>query len=187
MRYFFRRRIPGFERVLIIESGSRYLVEELLPGIYEHHRAKLRRLDLVTCYAGQPKGFSELTGDLYRVTDYPNRAARKQLYRRLAANRYSVACIVCSGEPIMTKWKWVLAARLPAKIFILNENCDYFWLDYSNWKTIRHFVLFRAGLSGAGAVRTLARLALLPLTMLYLVLYAAAVHGMAAWRRKAHS
>lgn len=83
----------------------------------------------------------------------------------------------------MTKWKWVIAARLPAKVFVLNENGDYFWLDYSQWRVIRHFVLFRAGLSGAGAVRTLARLALFPFTILYLLLYAAAVH----LRRKVHA
>jgi hypothetical protein len=69
----------------------------------------------------------------------------------------------------------------------LNENGDYFWFDYSNWPIIRHFVLFRAGLSGAGAVRTLVRLLLFPLTLLYLVLYAAVVHTRAAIRRKAHS
>jgi hypothetical protein len=183
----FRRRIPDFERVLLIESGSRYLMDDLLPGVYSHHASKLRRLDVVTCYAGTPKGFRDDTGTIYRVTDYPNPAARRQLYRILAENRYSVCCLICSGEPIMTKWKWVLAARLPVKVFVLNENGDYFWLDYSNWKTIRHFVLFRAGLSGAGAVRTLVRLALLPLTLAYLVLYAAVVHTQAAFRRKAHS
>ena len=76
----------------------------------------------------------------------------------------------------MTKWKWVLAARLPAKIFILNENGDYFWLDRGHLTTIRQFVLFRAGLTGAGAVRTLARLVSFPFTLLYLILYALTVH-----------
>jgi hypothetical protein len=76
----------------------------------------------------------------------------------------------------MTKWKWVIAARLPAKFFILNENGDYFWLDYGHWALIRHFALYRAGLAGAGAVRTLARLALFPFTLLFLLCYAAAVH-----------
>jgi hypothetical protein len=182
VRYFFRRRIPDFERVVVIESGSRYLVEDLLPGLYESHAGKLERLDLVTCYAGKPRTFRAERGAIYRVTDYPNPAARKQLYRLLGENRYTIAGVVCSGEPIMTKWKWVLGARLPAKIFVLNENGDYFWLDYGNWRTIRHFILFRAGLSGAGAVRTLVRLAFLPFTVSYLVLYAAAVHTRAAIR-----
>jgi thiosulfate reductase cytochrome b subunit len=37
-------------------------------------------------------------------------------------------------------------------------------------------VLFRAGLAGAGAVRTLARFFLFPFTLLYLLLYATTVH-----------
>jgi len=36
----------------------------------------------------------------------------------------------------MTKWKWWLAAHLRAKVCILNENGDYFYLDYSNWRTV---------------------------------------------------
>ena len=84
--------------------------------------------------------------------------------------------IICSDEPIMAKWKWVLAARLPGKVFILNENGDYFWLDRGHLSNVRHFILFRAGLTGAGAVRTLARLALFPFTLLYLILYAATIH-----------
>src|SRR5260370_25421072 len=73
----------------------------------------------------------------------------------------------------MTKWKWMLAARLPGKVFVLNENGDYFWLDRGHLSNIRHFILFRAGLTGAGAVRTLARLVLFPFTFLYLILFSA--------------
>ena len=72
---------------------------------------------------------------------------------------------------------------LPAKVFVLNENGDTFWLDYTHFGVIRHFVLFRAGLAGAGAVRTLARVFLFPFTLLYLLLYAATVHSRRALRR----
>ena len=61
-------------------------------------------------------------------------------------------------------------------MLIVNENGDYFWLDRGNWRIIRRFVLFRSGLSGAGAVRTLARLAAFPFTLTYLMLYTAWVH-----------
>jgi hypothetical protein len=134
------------------------------------------RADLVTCYAGLPTHFRADLGAVYRVTDYSGSSARKRLYAELAAQRYNVIGIVCSAEPIMTKWKWMLAARLSAKLFILNENGDYFWFDRGHISSIRHFVLFRAGLTGAGAIRTLARLALFPFTLLYLILYAATVH-----------
>jgi hypothetical protein len=84
----------------------------------------------------------------------------------------------------MTKWKWVLALRIPAKVFVVNENGDYFWLDRQHLGVIRRFVLLRSGLAGAGAVRTLARLFLFPFTLLYLLLYAATVHARRALRRE---
>lgn len=180
MRYFFRTHIPPFRRVLLIESGSRHLYEEMLPGIFEHHGPETE-VDLVTCFAGEPQNFRG--GRVWRVYEYQGRAARKRLYRELEARNYDIVGIICAGEPVMTKWKWVLAARLPAKVIVLNENGDYFWLDRSNLKTIRHFILFRAGLSGAGAVETLFRLALFPFTLLYLISFAAYIH----LRRKARA
>jgi hypothetical protein len=134
------------------------------------------KADLITCYAGLPQNFLPERGAVYRVTDYPNSRARKKLYSLLAANGYAVVGIICSADPIMAKWKWVLAARLPGKVFILNENGDYFWVDRGHLSNIRHFILFRAGLTGAGAVRTLVRLALFPFTLIYLILYAATIH-----------
>ena len=48
--------------------------------------------------------------------------------------------------------------------------------DRANWRTIRHFVLFRAGLTGGDAVRTISQVLLFPLTLAYLLVYAAAIH-----------
>jgi hypothetical protein len=107
----------------------------------------------------------------------------RRLFAELSARRYAVMGIICSGEPILAKWKWVLAARLPAKVIVINENGDYFWFDYSNWRIIGYFALLRAGLAGPGAVRGVARLALFPFTLLYLLLYAAAVHLRRGCRR----
>jgi hypothetical protein len=39
-----------------------------------------------------------------------------------------------------------------------------------------HFILFRAGLTGAAAIPTIARLLFFPLSLAYLLLYAAFVH-----------
>lgn len=174
MRHFFSRAFPSFSRVLLIESGNRELFENLLPLLYGNHPGMA--CDLVTCYAGVPTNFREDQGAVYRVTDYPAGSARQRLYKELSGKRYTVVGIICSAEPIMTKWKWMLAARLPAKVFILNENGDYFWFDYGHWSHIRYFVLFRAGLTGSGAVRTIARVVLFPFTLLYLILYALTVH-----------
>lgn len=182
MRYFFTRGDPpAVERILLVESGSRDLLEGIISGIRQTY-GETTPVDLLTCYSGLPEGFDPETTTIYRVTDYRGRAARKRLFRELAQNNYGIVGMICSAEPIMTKWKWVAALRLPAKVFVLNENGDYFWLDYAHWATIRHFVLFRAGLAGADAVRTLARFFLFPLTLLYLLLYASIVHSKRALR-----
>ncbi len=175
VRYFFTRRAPRVTRILLIESGSRGLLEGLIGGLRQTYGNEIF-IDLVTCYPGVPSGFQLENTKVYRVSDYRGAEARSGLYRELAQNRYSVVGMICSAEPVMTKWKWVLAARLPAKVFILNENGDYFWFDWGHWSVIRHFALFRAGLAGAGAVRTLARLALFPFTLLFLLAYAGMVH-----------
>lgn len=182
VRRFLSRQIPKIERIVLVESGSRYLYDNLLPVLYRNGGTAVR-IDLVTCYAGLPTEFLESQGRVYRIADYPGRAGRSNLFRELAANQYTVLGMICSGEPIMTKWKWALAANVPAKVFILNENGDYFWLDRANWRMAMHFLAFRSGLSGAGAVTTLARIAVFPFTLLYLLLFAAIVHI----RRKVHA
>ena len=174
MRHFFTKSIPAFSRVLLIESGSRELFENLLPVLYRNYPEMA--CDLVTCYAGTPKNFRSDQGVVYRVADYPDSHSRQRLYQELRANSYAILGVICSAEPIMTKWKWALAARLPGKVFVLNENGDYFWLDHGHLTQIRYFILFRAGLTGSGAVRTLARVVLFPFSLLYLILYAITVH-----------
>ena len=165
-----------------MESGSRQLFEDLLPGLYGIYGDEMR-LDLVTCYAGLPRSFRESQGTVYRTAEYSGADGRKRLYAQLRNQGYDVVGIICAAEPIMTKWKWMIAWKAPAKLFILNENGDYFWVDRGQWKTVRHFILYRAGLSGAGAVATLFRLAMFPLTLIYLLLFAATVH----LRRKARA
>ena len=182
MRYFLSRRIPEPSSILLVESGSRGLLESLIPNLRETWSDDIF-IDLVTCYAKPPEGFRPENTRIYRVTDYRGREARRRLYRELSQNRYSHVGIVCSGEPLMTKWKWVLALRIPAKVFIINENADYFWLDRGHVGTLREFVLLRSGLAGAGAVRTLARVFSFPFTFAYLLLYATIVHARRALRR----
>ncbi len=172
MRHFFRRGHPPFTRVLLIESGSRRLFVDLIAGLHETYGEQIE-LDLVTCFAGVPEGFE---GNVYRVTAYSGPEGRKRLYSELAARHYPIVGMICSGESIMTKWKWMLAARLPAKVFVLNENSDYFWLDWGHWRVMAHFALFRIGLTGAAAVPAIARLLFFPVTLAYLLLYAGVVH-----------
>jgi len=171
VRYFLRRRQPQVSRILLVESGSRHLVERVLPGLRRTYGDSIP-IDLATCFPGAPEGIDAV----HRVTEHRGPGGRRKFYRALAARRYSIMGIVCSAEPIMTKWKWALAARLPVKVFAINENGDYFWLDRGHWRAILHFALFRAGLTGSGAARTLGRLLVFPFTLSYLLLYASTVH-----------
>jgi hypothetical protein len=175
MRYFLSKQHPDVSRILLVESGSRHLLERLVPLLRQQYGEDVP-IDLATCYAGLPAGLPPESSTVYHVSNYRGRTGRKRLYRELRSRPPSILVVVCSGEPIMTKWKWVLAARLPAKVLVLNENGDYFWLDRGNWRIVRHFVAYRAGLSGAEAVRTITRVVLFPFTFVYLLLYAAAIH-----------
>jgi hypothetical protein len=161
--------------MLLVESGSRSLLDRFLPGLNAQFGDALT-VDIVTCYPGEPEGFCHDRARIYRVHDYPDRRSRSRLYRELRDNGYDVIGILCTAEPIMTKWKWALAFLAPAKLFILNENGDWFWFDYSQWRIMVHFVAFRAGLTGMNAVLTPLRLLVLPATVGYLLLYAAWVH-----------
>jgi uncharacterized Fe-S cluster-containing radical SAM superfamily protein len=181
MRYFLSRRIPHADAILLIESGSRHLLETVVPGLRQTWGEDVA-IDLVTCYARLPQGFPENTR-VYRTSDFRGREGRGKLYRQLAKNRYALVGMICSGEPILMKWKWAIALRIPAKVFLINENGDYFWLDRGHFDLIRQIVLLRSGLAGAGAVRTLARILSFPFTLTFLVLYATAVHARRALRR----
>jgi hypothetical protein len=179
VRYFLTGRLPDVTAILLIESGSRGLIEGVISGL----RETFIYIDLVTCYASLPEGFNAERTRVYRVSDYRGRQGRKRMYRELKANRYALQGMICSGEVVMAKWKWAIGLRIPAKIFIINENGDYFWLDRTHLRTIRQFVLLRAGLAGSGAVRTLVRVFSFPFTLLYLLLYASVVHTRRALRR----
>lgn len=181
MRYILTGRQPRPSAILLVESGSRGLLEGLITGLRRTWGQGIF-IDLVTCYSTLPRGFEPEHTRVYRVSDYRGRKRRRQLYRELARNNYTQMGIVCSNEPVMLKWKWALALRLRAKVFVVNENGDYFWLDRTHLSTIRQFVIFRAGLAGSGAVRTLVRVASFPFTLAYLLLYAMAVHALRACR-----
>ena len=181
MRYLLTGRQPEPKAILLVESGSRGILERMLPPLRQSWGAGIP-IDLVSCFATLPKGFPPQTR-LYRVADYRGPEGRGKLYRELAGNGYSHVGMVCSAEPLMTKWKWMLAWRLPAKVFVINENADYFWLDRLHFSNIWAFVLLRTGLAGSGAVRILAQLFSFPFTFVYLLLYAASVHTRRAFRK----
>jgi hypothetical protein len=184
VRYFLSRREPPPTRVLLIESGSRSLIEGLIPHLSTSWARDIP-IDLVTCYGGLSAGFGPETV-VYRVTDYNSPGGHKELVRQLRTLNYSFVGMICSGEPVMTKWKWLIVLRLPAKVFIINENGDYFWMNREHAASIRQFSLVRLGLSGEGSLRTLGRLLIFPFSLLYLLLYAFAAHSGRTLRQLLH-
>ena len=181
MRYFLNCRMPEVRSILLVESGARSLVEGLLPHLRATWGGRAR-IDVVSCFPGLPRGFEAETTRVYRVSDYRGRAASRAFYRELTANGYSHMGVICSGEPLMARWKWALGWQIPAKVFIINENGDYFWLERTQFRILRKFALQRTGLAGAGAVRMLASAIAFPFTLLYLLLYAGVQHTRRALR-----
>ena len=80
VRYFLRRRQPQVSRILLVESGSRHLIEQVLPGLRRTYGESIP-IDLATCFAGAPEGIDAV----YRFADHRGRDGRRKLYRALAA------------------------------------------------------------------------------------------------------
>lgn len=176
MDLFFSRRIPNLTKVVLVESGPRPLFDGFVGDLYEMHGQNIQ-IDLVTCYTGHPQGFRQQNGAIYRVQDYRGWDGAKQLARLLRSKGPSVLGIICAGVPVMAKWKWLLLVALRAKVFVMNENGDYFWVDYSNWKVILHFMAFRAGMAGDNGIWLPLRMLVFPFGLAYFAAYAAWLHG----------
>jgi hypothetical protein len=172
VRYFFRRRVPPIGRVLLVESGDRAIAERLVPVMRRNHGEQIV-FDVLTCYPGAPAGVS---GDavVFRTPDYPDRRA---LLSKLRQRRPDVIAIICSGEPILFKWKLAVALLVRAKVFIVNENADYFPLEYTNARLLMQLGLDRAGLAGPPAARNIAGILCFPFSLAFLLAYAAWAHA----------
>ena len=99
MRYFFRRHFPTGTRLLLIESGSRHLIEAVIPSLRSLFGEDLE-IDLVTCYPGVPKG---VNGRILRVTDYGGAAGRAKLWKDLSDREYPIAGLICSAGSVQLK------------------------------------------------------------------------------------
>lgn len=147
------------------------MLEKLLPAL--PHIFGNVEIDIVTCFAGEPR---DVNGTVFNIHKYGGPSGRDRLFADLNSRSYRLAGILSTGEPIMTKWKWWLAYKLPVKVFVINENADFFWCDWGHARVVRNFALMRVGFSGTSAVPAIARLIFLPITATFLLSYAAAVH-----------
>ncbi|HEY3836264.1 MAG TPA: hypothetical protein VGL72_06815 [Bryobacteraceae bacterium] len=175
MRYFWDiYNFPEKSRILLVESGTRELLEKAIPTIRTFWDGKTPPIDLFTCFGGVPEGIGD-DGEIFRVADYPG-PERKKLLRELKSRGYAVMCVVCSEEKILAKWKLMIILGVPAKLLVINECGDCFWCDRNNWALIRRFVASRSGMTGATVLRSVLQIAVLPLTFLWLMLFAAVAH-----------
>jgi hypothetical protein len=175
MRFVLSRRTPPFDRILMIESGQRHISERFLEHLYQVRQA--RNVDLLSCYTDVPSGFDINRGRVFFTHQATTGRARNDLFRDLAKRGYSAVCVLCTGDPIMTKWKWMTAARVPSKVLIVNENIDFYWLDIHHWRSAKAMLRHRMGLHGTGPFRMIADVLTLPVALAVLLAYAAGVHA----------
>lgn len=177
MRYFFRRKIPVAEDILLIESGSPEVARRALAAIRAIFPAA--RYHLLTCWPHPP---AEGLQTIFRASDYPSGWKKLRLIVSLRRRGWRLLVILCTGEPFLWGWKVLAAALLPAKILVVNENADFFWLDWGNRKTLRRFLAIRWGVNRAKLFATALRALAFPITLLILLGTALWLYGR-RWRR----
>ena len=178
MKLFLTARIPEATRVLLVESGSRAVLERALVRmrlIFPH-----ARFELCTCFHGWPT--AQPIERVWRVTEAPGFFSKCGLALRIARSRPPIAALLFSGEPIMFNWKLALLLLLPSKLLVVNEHGDFFWLDRANLAVLRQFLGARWGVSGEELVRSLCRSVSFPFVFLFLLL-GAAVAYLKRWLR----
>jgi hypothetical protein len=180
MKYFFRRKIPLAKDVLFIESGSPGVVSKALPRIRNIFPAA--RCHLCTCWPDAPgPGFTSV----FRATDYPSTWNKLNLLLSFRRKRWEVLAVLCTGEPFLWRWKVLAILLLPAKVLIVNENADFFWLDWDNQSRLRRFLGIRWGVNREEFFSTLGRVLVFPGTLLILLSTALFLYAR-RWRRLAY-
>lgn len=200
MRYFFGS-FPGalgVDDVLLIESGSREVGLRVLQNIREHFPHA--RYHLLTCWPVPPvpslaEG-SKVEGNkveenavpaspyhsVFRASDYPTSLDKLRLLISLARREWRVLAILCTGSPVLWRWKMLALALFPSKVLIANENADFFWLDWAHRRNTRQFLAVRWGVNRDEITATALRALIFPLTLLFLLLTALYLYTR-RWRR----
>ena len=145
-------------------------IRQILPGARYH---------LLTCWPDPPGG---LFASVFRASDYPSGWEKIRLLISLARRKWRVLAILCTGESVLWRWKMLALALLPAKVLVVNENSDFFWLDWANRRTLRRFLAIRWGVNRDEILSTVLRGLVFPLTLLFLILTALFLYSR-RWRR----
>jgi hypothetical protein len=184
MRLVFRPIGVEMSRILVVESGPRPVAERFLAHLYASHPAQ--RVDLLTCLDGEPASLQRDRGSVISVHSHRGFAARHALIRGFARVGYDVVAIFCTGHNVMTRWKWAVVLGVPAKVLIVNENADYFWLDSGNFANMRALITHRLNWHAAASPGLFFELLAYPFVLLYLLAYTGWIHSRRALRHMLH-
>lgn len=168
MKYFLRRKIPVVHDVLFIESGSREVTRRAVEGIRQIFPGA--RYHLLTCLPDPP--FIPFD-TVFRAFDYPSWWSKLRLLLSLRRKGWQVMAILCTGERILWRWKIVALALVPAKVLVVNENADFFWLHWENWRILCRLWAVRWAANLGGLFWTALRALVFPFTLLFLLFTAA--------------
>jgi hypothetical protein len=164
VRFFFNTRVPEAASILMVESGSRHVLERAMSGLSKIFPES--QFDLCTCFPGLPPA---PVHHVWRVTEAHSLSAKLGMAMRIRRSRPPIAAVLATGEPVMFNWKILLLLLLPSKIIVVNENGDFFWLDRSNLSILRQFLGARWGVNGEEMVRAFCRLLAFPFVLLFLL------------------
>ncbi|MBI2818290.1 MAG: hypothetical protein HYX72_15265 [Acidobacteria bacterium] len=187
MRYFFRRKIPDAADVLLIESGSPDVARRALERIRTIFPSA--RYHLCTCHLLPPEA---LFATVYQASEYPTGWQKLNLVLSFCRRGWSVLVILCTGEPILWRWKMLALLLMPAKVLVVNEHADFFWLDWGHRRTLRKLAGIRWGVNLEDICFTTLRALVFPLTFFFLLasagfLYLRRARRLLWWKLKATS
>jgi hypothetical protein len=177
MKYFFRRRIPKAGDILLMESGSPEVARRALEGI----RNLFPGASFHLC-TFRPDPPLPIYSSVFRVTDYPTGWKKLGLLFSFRRQGWEVLVILCTGEQILWRWKMLAMALLPAKVLVVNEHADFFWLEWDNLRTVRQLLGIRWGVNLEEFFYNLLRALIFPLTFLFLISTAGFLYLRRAWR-----
>lgn len=185
MKYFFRRRIPDAADVLLIESGSPAVARRAIERIRSIFPSA--RYHLCTCH---PLPSQTPFTTVYQANEYPTGWQKLKLVLSFCRRGWSVLVILCTGEPILWRWKMLALFLMPAKVLVVNEHSDFFWLDWGNRRTLRALAGIRWGVNLEDIFFTMLRALVFPLTFLFLLasvvfLYLRRARRLLWWKLKA--
>ncbi|MBI1956214.1 MAG: hypothetical protein HYS38_07445 [Acidobacteria bacterium] len=177
MKYFFRKKVPLAHDVLFIESGSPEVTRRVLEGIRQIFPDA--RYHLLTCWPDAP---SVRFDTVFRASEYPSGWSKLRLLLTIRRKGWEVMAILCTGERILWRWKMLALALIPANVLVVNENADFFWLHWGNWRTLRQLLAVRWAANLGGLFWTALRALAFPFTLLFLLFIAAFLYTRRWWR-----